>query len=360
MKRRSFIQTAAFGAAYLSLPACSTSMSNPTAKQIGVALVGLGYYATHLLAPALELTKHCKLTGIVTGTPSKIPTWQKKYNIKDQNVFNYQNFSELANNDDIDVVYIVLPNTMHAEYAIKAAEAGKHVWCEKPMATSVKDCQAIIDACVKNKVQLTIGYRVQHEPNTQTIVSWRKTKPYGNIKSIIAEAGFRSNFPVDNWKMKKELGGGAIWDMGTYPINAVRYVSGEFPIAVTASHENTRTDVFTEVNETTIFQLEFASGLIANCKTTFAKDINNLQVSCENGSYGLSPFQSYSGVKGRTSDGQLLNKKIENQQAAQMDNDALAIINNSPVLVPGIDGLEDVRIIEGIMKSAASGQRVVF
>ncbi len=360
MKRRSFLQTAALGTAALALPACSTANTPSDSKKIGVALVGLGYYASNLLAPALQLTKHCALRGIVTGTPSKIPTWQKKYGIEDGNVYNYENFHELANNDSIDAVYIVLPNTLHAEYAIKAAEAGKHVWCEKPMATTVADCQAIIDACRKNKVKLTIGYRCQHEPNTKTIIGWRKTKPFGAIKNIVAEAGFRSNFPADNWKMSGPMCGGAIWDMGTYPINAARYVSGEFPIAVTARHENDRKDIFTQVNETTFFDLEFPSGAVANCKTTFGANINDLQVTCENGSYGLSPFQSYEGVKGLASDGTLLNKTTENQQAAQMDNDALAILNNTEVLVPGKDGLEDVRIIEGIMKSAASGARVVF
>ncbi|PQK90868.1 glucose-fructose oxidoreductase, partial [Pantoea ananatis] len=118
------------------------------------------------MAPALQQTKECYLAGIVTGTPSKAEAWKQKYNIPDKNIYNYQNFDQIANNPDIDIVYVVLPPSMHREYVIRAANAGKHVWCEKPMAISVQECQDMIDACKKNKRSLAIGYRLQHEPNT--------------------------------------------------------------------------------------------------------------------------------------------------------------------------------------------------
>jgi glucose-fructose oxidoreductase len=106
-----------------------------------VALVGLGYYSTDILAPALQQTKHCSLVGIVTGTPSKAEEWKKKYNIADKNIYNYDNFDQMANNPDIDVVYVVLPPSMHREYVIRTANAGKDVWCEKPMAVTEKECK---------------------------------------------------------------------------------------------------------------------------------------------------------------------------------------------------------------------------
>ncbi|HBX65288.1 MAG TPA: glucose-fructose oxidoreductase, partial [Balneolaceae bacterium] len=150
--------------------------------KLGVALVGLGSYASGLLAPGLQMTQHCELKGIVTGSPHKIPRWQERYGIADGNVYNYQNMHEVANNDEIDVIYIVLPTGLHAKYAIIGAEAGKHVWCEKPMTKTVDDCQALINAANKSKVQLTIGYRMQHEPNTQTIIKYGKEKTYGAVK----------------------------------------------------------------------------------------------------------------------------------------------------------------------------------
>jgi len=227
------------------------------------------------------------------------------------------------------------------------------------MARTVEECQNIIDACEKNKVKLSIGYRMQHEPNTQTVISWAKTKPYGKILNLKIEAGYNDQRSRNHWKLVKAMGGGAIYDMGVYPINAARYSTGEFPVSVTARHENKR-DVYTEVNETTIFSLEFPSGAIANCKTSFGESLNVLHVNCENGNYGLAPFQSYAGVRGVTSDGVLLNKPIENQQAKQMDDDALAIINNTPVLVPGSDGLADIRIVEAALEAAEKGTTVYF
>lgn len=351
--RRIFIKRSGLFLAATALPswnflACSQQ------KKLGVALVGLGYYSTDLLAPALQKTEHCELRGIVTGSPEKIPRWQKQYGIKDKNVYNYENMHRIADNDDIDVIYIVLPTGLHAEYAIKAANTGKHVWCEKPMARTAEECQAIIDACNKNKVKLSIGYRMQHEANTQTIMKWAKTKPYGQITDVEAAAGYNGS-TINPWKLEKEMGGGAMYDMGVYPLNATRYSTGLEPLAVTATHTTTRPQMFDEVDETTIFKLEFPNGIIANCRTSFGENLNNLEVTCKNGWYYLRPFQSYSGVRGKASDGTILEPFGKNQQAVQMDDDALAIINNKPVMVPGEDGLRDIAIVEKIYESAAKG-----
>ncbi|MBQ4818922.1 Gfo/Idh/MocA family oxidoreductase [Aquimarina sp. MMG016] len=357
LDRRNFIRNTSLLLGYSLLP-YSNLYANSGQKQLGVCLVGLGYYSTDLLAPALQRTKHCRLTGIVTGSPWKIPKWQKQYGIPDKNVYNYQNMKDIANNPEIDIIYIVLPTGMHSEYAIKAANTGKHVWCEKPMARTATECQAIIDACNKNKVKLSIGYRMQHEPNTQKIMSWATSKPYGKIKSVKAEAGYYDS-RSDHWKQKKSMGGGAMYDMGVYPLNATRYVTGEEPVAILkATHTNKRPKIYTEVDETTSFTLEFPSGAIANCKTSFGGGMNELLVDCEKGTYGLSPFQAYGGIRGKTSDGTLLNQSIPNQQAQQMDNDALAIINNTSVIVPGEEGMKDIRIVEAIYKAAKSGAQV--
>ncbi len=352
MKRRSFLKSSTIALSSLYMPYGFKQKTS-----LGVALVGLGYYSRDLLAPALQLTNQCHLQGIVTGSPHKIPVWQKKYNIKDAHVYNYENMHSIANDDAIDVIYIVLPTGLHAEYAIKAAEAGKHVWCEKPMARTTKECQMIIDACKNNGVKLSIGYRMQHETNTKLIMKWAYEKPYGKIKKIKAEAGYFDN-RKDHWKMKKAMGGGAMYDMGVYPLNAARYASGEEPIAVTATHSTNRPDIFSEVDETTFFNLEFPSGAVASCKTSFGESLNELRVTCDRGWYFLKPFQSYSGVKGETSDGLALKSMGKNQQAVQMDDDARAIINNTPVMVPGENGMKDIAIVEAIYRSAALGERL--
>src|SRR5437868_10209966 len=167
--RRIFIKDTLGGIAALTFANTSfaSCLSSSKKDKLGVALVGLGYYSTDLLAPALQQTKNCYLAGIVTGTPAKAETWKKKYNIPDKNIYNYQTFDQIANNPDIDVVYVVLPPSMHAEYVVRAANAGKHVFCEKPMAVTAQECNRMIEACQKNKRSLAIGYRLQHEPNTK-------------------------------------------------------------------------------------------------------------------------------------------------------------------------------------------------
>ncbi len=357
LSRRDFL---AIGSGLTLTASAFPSILIPTQKKkLGVALVGLGYYSTDLLAPALQLTEHCYLAGIVTGSPGKIKPWQEKYSIPDKNVYSYENMHTVANNPDIDVIYIVLPTGLHAQYSVMAANAGKHVWCEKPMARTEAECQSIIDACAKNKVKLSIGYRMQHEPNTRTIMSWATEKPYGDIQMVQAAAGYVDN-RKDHWKMKKAMGGGAMYDMGVYPLNACRYATGLEPVAVTARHVIDRPEIFNEVDETTYFTLEFPGGIQAEGITSLGRNMNRLHVDCEKGWYELSPFQAYSGIQGETSDGKMLNKSIPNQQARQMDDDSLAILSNKAVMVPGEEGLRDIRIVEAIYKSAASGKRVLL
>lgn len=329
-------------------------------EKLGVALVGLGYYSTDLLAPALQLTKHCYLAGIVTGTPAKAERWKMQYNIPDKNIYNYETFDQVANNPDIDVMYIVLPPSLHAEYVIRAANAGKQVWCEKPMAMTVAECESMINACNKNKVNLSIGYRMHHEPNTQKIIQFRKDKKYGNITRVEVAAGYFDG-RTDHWKQKKALGGGSMYDMGVYPLNAARYVTGEEPIAVTAKQSTNRPEIYKEVDETMEFTLEFPSGAIAQCETSFGKNMNHLRATCTKGWYKLEPFSAYSNVQGETSDGMKIPPaitQVPHEQVRQMDDDAMAILNKKPVMVPGEEGLKDIRVVEAVYRSVKENKKV--
>ncbi|GAB4496926.1 MAG: Gfo/Idh/MocA family oxidoreductase [Saprospiraceae bacterium] len=360
MQRRKFIKQAALGAAVVTAAAAGFPhiLNRKKKERLGVALVGLGYYSTDLLAPALQLTKNCYLAGIVTGSPEKAERWKKQYNLPDKNIYNYQNFDKIADNPDIDVVYVVLPPFMHKAFTQRAANAGKHVWCEKPMAMTAAECEAMIKACADNKVKLAIGYRMQHEPNTQEIISYRKNQTFGKIKLVTAAAGYFDP-RTDHWKQDRSKGGGAMFDMGVYPLNAARYVTGEEPIAVLAQEKTTRPEIYTKADETTIFQLEFPSGALAMCTTSLGMNMNYLYATAEQGFYKLEPFQSYSGIQGESSKGKL-NLKIPNQQAKQMDDDALAIMNNTALIVPGEEGWRDIKVVEAIHLSATEGRRVVI
>lgn len=364
--RRQFLQTMA-GAVAASTVACDHQEANSGPEPplltapLGVALLGLGNYASTRLAPALQLTQHCRLKGIVTGTPAKVSEWQERYAIEDKNVYSYETMDALIDNPDIHVVYVVTPNHVHPQFVMSAARAKKHVWCEKPMAMSPEECQSMIDVCNENGVKLCIGYRMQHEPNTQTIMSYATAKPFGEIQSISALSGFSGFGPseADVWRLKRAMGGGALYDMGVYAINATRYATGKEPIRVRSARQwSERLDLFAEVDEWTEFELEFPSGVIASCRTSFGENLNRLEITCATGSYYLEPMQAYEGVSGGTSDGTQLNLTVENQQAKQMDDNALALIEGRAVLVPGEEGLRDVRIVKAIEQSASTGQPV--
>ncbi|MBX2893782.1 MAG: Gfo/Idh/MocA family oxidoreductase [Saprospiraceae bacterium] len=360
IQRRKFIKQAAIGTVVVGAAAIGISQILPKRKKesLGVALVGLGYYSTDILAPALQLTEHCHLAGIVTGSPEKAERWKRKHNLPDKNIYDYRNFDRIADNPDIDVVYVVLPPVLHKEFTIRAANAGKHVWCEKPMAMTAAECEAMIKACADNKVKLTIGYRMQHEPNTQEIIGYGRNKTFGKIKMISVAAGYFDP-RTDHWKQNRAMGGGAMYDMGVYSLNAARYVTGEEPLAVLAQEKTTRPEIYSDVDETTIFQLEFPSGALANCATSLGMSMNYLYVTAEQGWYRLDPFQAYSGIQGESNRGKL-SLKIPNQQAKQMDDDALAIVNNTAVIVPGEEGLRDIRVVEAIQLSAREGRRVTL
>jgi glucose-fructose oxidoreductase len=340
--------------------AAGSAVTPGASRPLGVALLGLGDYSEKQLGPSLRLTSHCNLRGIVTGTPAKIEKWQKEYAIADRNVYDYQSLPRVADNADIDVVYVVTPTALHAKYAIMAAEAGKHVWCEKPMAMTVEECQSIIDACKQNGVALAVGYRMHHEPNTQTVMQFAKTKPYGAIKNIRAIAGGRTS-GHEGWRMLRAMGGGALYDMGVYSINAIRYASGEEPVRITRARQwADRPELFREVDESTEWEFELPSGATAYGQASRYNRENLLHVEAERGWYHLEPMQSYEGVKGETSDGKKLEQRVDKQQARQMDNEALAIIEKRPPVVPGEEGQRDVRLVQAIIESAQTGAPVTL
>ena len=359
--RREILKTLALGsAAALFSPHPLLAATRQQKDRLGVALVGLGYYSTGLLAPALQQTKNCYLAGIVTGTPAKAETWKKKYNIPDKNIYNYQNFDQIADNPDIDVVYVVLPPSMHREYVVRAANSGKHVWCEKPMAMTEQECQAMIGACRKNKKSLAIGYRLQHEPNTQEYRRIVNQNLLGKVQQVRCGAGYREN-RTDHWKQKKEMGGGALYDMGVYSIQGARMGSGMEPIAVVkAKTSTTRPEIYKNgLDETTVATLEFPGGVLGDIKTSFGENVNYLDIACQKGEIKIAPYQSYNGVKGSSPLGEINHPyQVPWQQTKQMDDDALAIMQGKPMLVPGEEGLRDIRIVEAIYKSAGTGQRV--
>lgn len=317
-------------------------------KKVGIALVGLGYYSTDVLAPALQHTDTAYLAGIVTGTPWKEGVWAEKYDIPGENIYNYENFDSIAENREIDIVYVVLPNSMHKEFTIRAAKAGKHVICEKPMAVTAGECREMIDACEENGVLLSVGYRLHYDPYNIEAMRLGQQKILGSVQHIDCGAAYYHT-NLDSWKLKRAMGGGSMFDMGVYPLQAARYVTGEEPVRVSAQKILKR-DAFREVDEGALFQLEFPGGAVASLSTGFHARSNFLHVSAEDGRFSLQPFSGYRNNRGTIGREPMSFPEV-NQQAAQMDDVARAVLNGGSVRVTGEEGFRDLVVVEAVYRA---------
>jgi glucose-fructose oxidoreductase len=329
-------------------------------RKLGVALVGLGKYSTDQLGPALKLTQSCKLAGVVTGSPEKGRKWAADYGFPESNIYHYDTMSQMADNPDIDIVYVVTPNSLHAEHAIAAAKVGKHVICEKPLAVSTAECDLIIAACKDAGVKLGVGYRLHYEPSHIELKRRAKAAEFGPFNKM--DGGFSFVLKGQQWRIEKALsGGGPLMDLGIYLIQSHFMAAGDrIPLAITARElPKERPEVFKEVEEAIEWRMEFPNGGIATAHTSYNKNRNEFRVDAERGWYQIAPAFGYKGQKAQFHKGPFEFAAPLSQQALQMDAFALHVRDDAPNLVPGEMGRRDLVIIEAIYTSAAaSGERV--
>lgn len=358
--RRDFLQKVAASALILPLPSWALSAPKYDGPVLRVALMGLGGYATRV-ADAMRDCKKAKLVGAISGTPDKLTNWQSKYGIPEKNCYNYQTFSNIRNNPDIDAVYITTPNSLHHSQVLQAAAAGKHVICEKPMALNAKEGAEMVAACKKAGVKLLVGYRMHFEPKTLEVIRMRNSGEFGKILFFQGLCGFRIGDPTQ-WRLNRELaGGGSLMDIGIYAINGTRYMVGEEPVWVTAQETKTDKVKFKEgVDETIQFQFGFPSGAVASCLSTYS--MNNLDRFFLNGEKGfaeMQPSTGYGPIKGRTNKGELTQPHATHQMV-QMEEMADIILNGKQPIVPvdGEEGLKDLKIIDAIYLAVKTGKKV--
>jgi predicted dehydrogenase len=356
MQRRPFIRTT-LGASLVPLAARAAETTTP--GKLGWALVGLGSLSTNQIAPALQMTTRSKLAAVVTGTPGKGVKWREKYGLPAEKIYNYENFDTIANDPDVDVVYIVLPNSMHREFVIRAAKAGKHVFCEKPMANTPDECREMIAACAAAKRRLGIGYRCQFEAHHLEAVRFAREKVFGDLQHIDAGFGFAIGDPTQ-WRLRKKLaGGGALMDVGVYALQACRYLSGEEPVEVSAIETKTDPVKFAEVDETINWLMRFPSGLTAKCLTTYRfSGCEGFTAYGSKGRFGMQPAFGYGNFKGWTSNPEIpLAFPHVDHFLAEMDEFSRAIIEDKPFVADGTEGLRDMLVLDAVYRSVASGKK---
>jgi len=343
----------------------------PPEKRMGFAIVGLGTLALEEILPAFAKAKLCKPVALVSGSPGKANEVAQQYGINPKNIYNYQNYDTIRNNPEVDVIYIVLPNSMHAEYVVRGAQAGKHILCEKPMATSVKECQQMIDACKQANKKLMIAYRIQYEPYNRTMMQMVRNKELGVVKMIEADNGQDQGGDLNQWRFKKALaGGGCLPDVGIYCLNTSRFLTGEEPIEISAMMYSTPGDPrFKEVEENITFLMRFPSGVLAHCSASYGyHEARRYRVFGSDAWADMDPAFSYTGLrmtmayksKANSMAETVENRRMEekNQFALEMDHMTECVMENKQPYTPGEEGLQDQRLMAVIYEAARAGKTI--
>lgn len=362
--RRAFLSgVGASLAAAAVLPSLVRGQAVAGEKKLGVAFVGLGGYAARQLMPAVAACQHVRVAGLVSGTPEKLAKLGEQYGVKEASRYSYETMDRLADNPDVDVVYVVTPTGLHAEHTIRAAKAGKHVICEKPMASTAAECAEMIAAAKAAGKRLFIGYRVHTEPMNQEAIRIVRAKELGVLRQISSDYGFPLNSP-GSWRLDKKLGGGgALYDIGIYGINACRYLTGEEPVEVTATTYTPENDPrFTTVEENCNYTLKFPSGVLATGSSSYGyASQNRYRCVFTGGAMEAEPATAYGGNKlfvVRRGQREERKYKEVNQFATQMDAQAVAIQEGKELTSSGEEGMRDVRIMEAIYEAARTGKVV--
>jgi len=352
--RREFAKLAALASASrFALPLSA----QPVGRTTGYAIIGLGRIADHFM-PGTRATTNSKVTALVSGHRDKALRIAAQYGVPESSIYDYENFDSIASNKSVDAVYVALPNSMHAEYTIRAAKADKHVLCEKPMATSVSDCEAMIAACKTAGVKLMIAYRCHYEPTNLKAVSLIRSGAIGQVQGI--ESAFGFDIDRGEWRLDKKMaGGGPLMDVGIYSLNATRYLTGEEPTSFSAFSSVIDHDGrFTSVEENISWTMKFPSGIVAACNTTYGAQMGGFfKVHGSKGWIDAEPAFNYDGEHLHAEySGTVIDEpnsaRDPYQFTAQAEHFSHCIQNNLEPKTPGEEGLRDMRYIAEIYHAA--------
>ncbi|MFP5228055.1 MAG: Gfo/Idh/MocA family protein [Acidobacteriota bacterium] len=360
LTRRDFSRLSAMTAVAGALPRLHAQTgSDASERKFRWCIVGLGRISMGHFMPAVELSKTGKITALVSGHREKAEKQAAQYSVPSPSIYDYENYDEIAQNKEIDAVYIALPNSMHAEYTIRAAKAGKHVLCEKPMATSVAECKAMIEACKKHNVKLMIAYRCQYNPLHLKAIDLIRSGQLGQVQTIEGSFGF--NIRPGEWRLNKKMaGGGPLMDVGIYALNASRYLTGEEPGDIKANASVIDHDGrFNEVEENDAWTMKFPSGILASCTTTYGGDTNGgyFKVHGAKGWIAMEPAFGYDGMhlSGRVGDQTIDEPQPDKDPwdfVREADHLAESVWNNREPKTPGEEGLRDTGYMSQIYVSA--------
>jgi glucose-fructose oxidoreductase len=332
----------------------------PITRKVRYAVVGLGHIAQVAVLPAFaHARRNSQLMAVVSDDRTKRREIAKRYGLN--RTFTYDQFDDCL--AQVDAVYIALPNSMHAEYAIRAAKAGVHVLCEKPMAVTAQECQRMIAACHKVRVKLMIAYRLHFETLNLAAMDLARRGQLGELKFFTSS--FSMTVRRGDIRTKRAYGGGTLYDIGVYCINAARNLFRSEPTRVSAVSINSGLATLVEIDETTAATLRFGDEQLATFVTSFnAADVAAYRIVGTKGDLHADPAYEYAeGLKYTlTLDGKTTKKAVgkRDQFAPELVYFSDCILNDRQPEPSGEEGLQDVRIVQALYRSAQTGRPVAL
>jgi predicted dehydrogenase len=331
-------------------------------ERVRYAVVGLGYIAQSAVLPAFaHVRSSCELAALVSGSPRKLAALGRRYRVTRR--ASYEEFDGLLAQGGIDAVYIALPNSMHREYTERAAAAGVHVLCEKPMAVTPDECELMTDATNRAGVKLMVAYRLHFDQANLRAATIARGKTLGDVRLITST--FTMQVKQGDIRLKHELGGGAMYDIGIYCINCARMVYQAEPVEVMALSANIGEPRFSEVDEMFGAVLRYPDERLAVFSVSFgAADISRYQLVGTRGQLTLDPAyeirdRAVLQIKaGKRSQRRTYARR--DQFAPELSYFADCIRKNRNPEPSGAEGLADVRIIEAVHLSATAGRSVTL
>jgi predicted dehydrogenase len=328
-------------------------------RKVRYAVVGLGHIAQVAVLPAFKNAPNSELFALVSGDSDKLEKVGKKYSL--EHLYSYEDYSRALSN--VDAVYLALPNHLHREYAVRAAAAGVHVLCEKPMAVKSEDCQAMIEAAKQNHAKLMIAYRLHFEAGNLEAIRLANSGKLGDLRIFtsefaqqVAEGNVRAVEPVSR-------GGGPVYDMGVYCVNAARYLFGSEPIEVLGVTANGGDERFRLVEEMTSVMMRFPDERLATFTCSFgAADISRYALIGTTGVLRADPAYEYAmAIKHQLTIAEKTKSKTfpkRDQFAAQLVYFSDCVLKDKEPEPSGLEGLADVRVVEAIYESARAKRAI--
>jgi glucose-fructose oxidoreductase len=332
-------------------------------KQVRYAVVGLGHIAQVAVLPAFAHAENSELAALVSDDGEKLEKLGRRYKVKSR--FSYDRFDECLQSGDIDAVYVSLPNHLHRSYSERAARAGVHILCEKPMAVTEDDCRSMIRVAEENGVKLMVAYRLHFEEANLRVIDLVQSGKLGDAR--LFDSVFTMQVKEGDIRLSpRELGGGTLYDIGIYCINAVRNIYGAEPMEVMAFSSNNGDPRFGQCEEMTSAILRFPGReRLASFTCSFgAADVGSYRVVGTQGDVVMDPAYEYAEplVQRVTINGKTRERKFakRDQFAPELVNFSECILTGANPEPSGWEGLADVRIIRALYRSADTGQPVTL